>query len=792
MKSTLYTVLISRALLCVIIGFITLNAFQTFADKGFTVATSLSELVPSSSTTQAHQQALRAAQGAAEQGVVLVLESETQSSVQQALDLLDEKLAGVPALLHRQNSTDAIDQIVGNLSAFRFHLLSAQDKALLHSGDVDLMIEQALGDLYSPSGGLKLLPLNQDPFNFFSRFIEAGIATAGIGADVSQGLDTTDTDDLNVSMFQEVVNLRLREPLQEGANVPSLIDFFSDLDESIATRYPDVRILRSGVLFFSNEASNSAKKDINLISAGSIIGISVLMLMVFRSIRPLLTASVSIVVGVGFAFSVVHAVYGHIHVFTLLFGASLIGIVIDYSIHYYYHIATVRSSSGIAKDTDRKRLHRALLISLVTSIAGFSALLFSSVLVLKTIAVFSICGIAVAWLTVLALSPSQTSELNKVRQHLVNPVASIIGNVGSYLINRLNVPLTLLGLGAIVGYVLLIGQGQDDPRRFVNLSTELLQQSAQIQNITNEIEPGKFFIVEANNEQALFDRLAQLYRLSENRARLVSVFDWLPSPSQQQLNYQLQAPLYKDAGAASDLFQATGGPPEWLTSLQQDYLNAATQPLGSVEFFQLLEAQMSPMVLTAISPDSSAASYAAFVLLGSGADLGDMASIAVDIDGVSFIDSIADSTEQLQSQRQSSVWLLIIAYAAIATLMWLLYRDRRALVMTSVPAVSTLLTLGVLVLMGQPLTLFHTMSLFLILGLGMDYVVFLVEMTDDSSTTQQAIVLSGLTSMLSFGLLALSSVPVAQAFGLTILIGNGFNLVATLGLSRTTRWQTPG
>ena len=71
------------------------------------------------------------------------------------------------------------------------------------------------------------------------------------------------------------------------------------------------------------------------------------------------------------------------------------------------------------------------------------------------------------------------------------------------------------------------------------------------------------------------------------------------------------------------------------------------------------------------------------------------------------------------------------------------------------------------------------MALFLVLGLGMDYGIFAYEL-QDGSVTQQAIFISAITSLLSFGLLGLSSIPVAQSFGTILFIGNSFNLIASL------------
>ena len=773
---------VCRVLLGIILSFIAINALLTLTDDGFNISTELSDMVPSSDASAAQRLALEAARTTAEQSIILVLEAPDTSSLEQASSLVHDELAAMSDRLLVQDAERILDLIATNLASYRFHLLSQADKDTLSAGNVESVLERAIGDLYSPGNGLNLLPLNQDPFNFFSRYVEAGIGKLGMASDI----ETSSEDDLiasNKPVFREIINLQLRPPESKPSDQALIIGFFDHLDDVLGTRYPQVNTLRTGVLFYSAEAAADARGDINMISVGSIAGASLLMLLVFRSMRPLVTAGASIVVGVGFAFAVVHQLYGSIHVFTIVFGASLVGIVIDYSIHYYYHYA-----AGPVKGSDNRQLHRALLVSLLSSIAGFSALLFSNVVILQTIAVFSICGITAAWLTVLALSPESKTGIVKVRQHLINPIATVLCKAGWFFVDRVNERLALMALTLLFVGVVWFGKGQDDPRRFVNLSADLLQQGAQIGKITNDLEPGRFFIIEADSEQQLFDRLGILYANVGNLVHLVSVFDWLPSPRDQTHNYNLQLPLYQDAGLASSFFKATGIAPENFTALQTEYRQSSARTLTADHLFKLLDGQVPTMVLSTQKHDKQTVSLAAYVLMATGADPDKIRTRTSDIEGVTYIDTVVDSTAQLRNQRISSMWLLVLAYAVVGAIMWVLYRDRRAWVMTAVPAVSTVLTLGVLVLMGQPLTLFHTMSLFLILGLGMDYVVFLNEMTSDQRVTQQAIVLSALTSMLSFGLLALSSVPVAQAFGLTVLIGNSFNLLGTLAISRGSMW----
>ncbi|MBL4672270.1 MAG: hypothetical protein JKX81_08400 [Arenicella sp.] len=67
----------------------------------------------------------------------------------------------------------------------------------------------------------------------------------------------------------------------------------------------------------------------------------------------------------------------------------------------------------------------------------------------------------------------------------------------------------------------------------------------------------------------------------------------------------------------------------------------------------------------------------------------------------------------------------------------------------------------------------------------MDYTIFAREITQRQSVTLQAILLSALTSLLSFGLLGLSSIPVVASFGITLLIGNLFNLLGVFVYAQT-------
>jgi predicted exporter len=64
------------------------------------------------------------------------------------------------------------------------------------------------------------------------------------------------------------------------------------------------------------------------------------------------------------------------------------------------------------------------------------------------------------------------------------------------------------------------------------------------------------------------------------------------------------------------------------------------------------------------------------------------------------------------------------------------------------------------------------MALVLVLSIGVDYSIFLAETSSQRQrVTMLAVVMAAATTLLSFGLLALSSVQAVHAFGTTMLIG---------------------
>jgi predicted exporter len=87
------------------------------------------------------------------------------------------------------------------------------------------------------------------------------------------------------------------------------------------------------------------------------------------------------------------------------------------------------------------------------------------------------------------------------------------------------------------------------------------------------------------------------------------------------------------------------------------------------------------------------------------------------------------------------------------------------------PVAAGLIALAAVSFGGGPINLFNILAVILVLGIGIDFTLFTAESSSRGATTMFAITHSAVTTLLSFGLLSLSTTYAVQSFGTTILVG---------------------
>lgn len=771
---------------------IALVGVQQFKN-GITLDTDLKSMSPDLLDNKDVQNAVNTLASSVENRFTLLLVAKDYDDIEEALAFFQEDIDWSSAALQRNDTGDNLDTLLSTLTPYRFNLLAPSSQEKLATLTSEQWQKEAAYKLHSIGSNASILPLTQDPLGLFSDYILH--ASEANNAEDSE-FDIIEKEHDGGSTFYAPVFLQSTGNALKLEQQDAIVKFVEGLEIQAKALYPDVGILHSGVFFFASEAAKESKRDINIISAGSTIGIILFILLAFGSLKPIVLPALSIVVGISSAFILNAALFGSVHILTIVFGASLIGIVIDYSLHYFYHSVTQAPLSATKNKTetdevktgnsDKKALHSALVFSLVTSVIGYGALAFSPLVSLKHIAIFSTTGLLFAWLTVVSVGPWLVKKPLTINPYFLPKCLDGLSFLVRISIGKQRLLVLTLFAVAVVTSTALKLDISDNPRAFFTPSPSLLEQERTVGNIISSYEPGQYIVFKGESEQSVYQRYESfrqtMVELSKPHDALLdrsilSFATWVPSPRKQQENYAAGQVIYGKNGEAGLFLSNLGVNNSDIDTLNQEYQEIKGKHLSATTFFQALSSSLPPLWL------KENGQHFGFALIAREADK-KMIRRAAQVDNDIFYIHTADMAQgAIKSQRQSATWLLVLALMLVAALVVLRYRKLSHLSLILVPLSAIGATLLVLAMVGQALTLFHIMAMFLVLGLGMDYVIFAAEITDRQDHTLQAITLSAITSLLSFGLLSLSNLPIVSAFGTTVLIGNTVNLIGAIVLS---------
>lgn len=736
---------------------------------GIQIESDLQSLSPAIARDQIVRQTLATMSARAAQQITLVVLHHDEDTLELASEHLRENIEASEGPLQYRDQTALLDDYLAELAQQPFYFLDHNAALALEQHSDEQILNHFTARLFGSAGSTRLLAVQHDPTGYLSDYALAALNV--LGGSGGDEIALTEIDGEQFFYTAHVLTLA-----RDGVNMSAQKDILASvqaLENSTQELFPGTQFLHSGIFFFAADAAQSAKKDITLITTGSAMGVLILLLVVFRSIKALLLPAVSILCGTFFAFVMCQTLFGSIHILTIVFGASLIGVVIDYSLHFFYFH---KRDAG----NEDSHLYRALLLSLCTSVIGYSGLSWSGLAALQQVAVFSGLGLLFAWLVVITLGPLLMQQPAIHDRYLQAGVNHLLD--GCRRIPMRNWFILIIGSGVALSAIGGFSWPSDDnPRAFFSPSPQLIREEQQVNALFNDYEPGSFILVRGDSSQKIYDLIAHIEnQLPAQSPQLLGAHRFFPAPDNAQKAVALNQRLYGDAGLALRFMQEHGFAPETITTFARQYSAAsATASSPSPQaFFQRNSDTIPPLWIEHDGQISS------FLLIPKTIDLEYLKQVVNATEGAIYLSAVNEATDALTQLRVSALKLLVVAFTLIAILMLLRLRSLQltAKVLT-VPGCTLVGTLLLLAALGIPLTLFHVMALFLVLGLGMDYVIFVRELPRHPRQTLAAIFLSAATSLLSFGLLSASSLPAVSGFGLTVLIGNSLNLIGSVILA---------
>jgi predicted exporter len=328
---------------------------------------------------------------------------------------------------------------------------------------------------------------------------------------------------------------------------------------------------------------------------------------------------------------------------------------------------------------------------------------------------------------------------------------------------------------AALGLVRL--RANDDVRGLYASSPELVRQQATVERLMQLPSAGQFFLLTAGDAQTLLEQdealSADLEALHADGtlSGFQSVSRFVPSEKTQRADQALEwRRLFGPNGIAPVLFEKLGSPQAAAIARAQ-----ASRPQAPLTPHDWLASPLSlpfrPLWLG--QTPSGFASLVTVSGVSGEAALSRLGAVASRHPGVQFVDHLRDISGLLGHFRGQISWLLAAGYAVVSLLLFLRYRKEawRALVPALLACVGTA---GLLGWLGVDFNLFCVFGLLLSLDMGVDYGVYMQERgAGDFRVSVLSASLAAVTTLLSFGLLALSHTPALRDFGLTVLFAIG-------------------
>lgn len=563
---------------------------------------------------------------------------------------------------------------------------------------------------------------------------------------------------------------------------------------------PALRLHLTGPGVFAVESRQAIQRDAQRLTLIATLAVSLLLLVLLRSPRFLIWAALPTATGALAGLAAVAVAFGTIHGITLGFGLTLIGEAVDYAVYVQVqrqppHAFPWRAEqNGVPwRDERNAVLWRGLWLAVLTSSAGFIAMMLSGFAGLMQLGLMSIVGIAVAATVARFCLPDVLRPLDAARLARYAPLERYAMRAP-----RLRVAVWLIAAASVLWLFargdrlwndelaaispLARGSGELDAR---------LRQGAGLGDLRFVLAAEGATIDEAlQRAEALHPRLSEL----QARGAIVG-FDspatLVPSAATQGLRRAAlpeAAPLRANlqqalaaSGLRAEAFEPFIADVESARGLALDPNYYAGTGLGQRLTAQLVERRGDP------------SGAAALITLTGVSDARAVAAAMENAPGVSLID-LTDVQALVADYRVRAAWAALGGGVLIVLILAVQLRSLKATArIATAVAVSIVITAAGLVLIEGRLTLFHLVALLLAAGVGSNYALFLgmpreVRAADVESRPPElpiivSVTLAAGTTLIAFATLAASSTPVLHMIGITVAIGAPVALLVSMAIA---------
>ena len=526
----------------------------------------------------------------------------------------------------------------------------------------------------------------------------------------------------------------------------------------VRAQYPSVELCWSGINRFAAASRARIEWEIKTLNLASLLAVLAVGCALVRRMWKMLHLVPVIGCALLGAWTASTLAFHRLHILVFVIGSLLSGVAIDYG--FYIYMQPSRQPGEPYADKLR-RLLKPLLASCLTTVIGFSLLLFSDLPFIRQVGFFVSAGLLCA----LAAAMLYFAQLEQPFLE-----GRTFGRNAAGHGSRWRGPLRALFLAAVI--IALVGpwrlHWQDDVRELDIPSPALLANDQALRTLFGDTPDRSVYLTygdsAAEARRHLEDFLSYEARAAPgaSAASLGLVFpteeDWRKMPARlarlDGFAGDFRAALERhgfDAGAFAGFFD------DWSRTQQQppaggySKLYEDLQPVITGPLAQFYDAD-GPLCwfMTVVKPSGTPAPPAGLFTVG--------------------VDQLQSLNRVFTRYRWSALRLSLSGLGLVIASVFIIYRFRAGLRIALIPAGSCFFIFGMFGLLGQTLNLFHLLGAFLGLCLAHNYAIFSSESARAGAPPPAPIRLSALCAAASFGVLSLSRIPVVHGLGLTVAL----------------------
>lgn len=567
--------------------------------------------------------------------------------------------------------------------------------------------------------------------------------------------------------------------ITDATGSAALLDYLRERIKAVVPESLQVSFISAHRYTLAN--AQTIKKDLIVVMFFSVISILLLFFWGVKSGRAffvfLIPLSVLCIAAVGVSFF-----YDPISAITIGFGSVLLGLSVDFALHVYFALRAERPEHAYRDSgTITAEVAHPVLFGGLTTMGAFSVLLFSSLPGQRQLAVFSIIGIGTALFLSLILLP-----------HLVH-TASRPKNRGHMLLKALrSVPSRPVLV--LWGVLLLVCLWQGTRVRFNGEMDDLNVIPPELRAVEQELKKtwGHFqghamaFSEGADLESALRinERLFQLLAQKGMSQQVISLAPILPSEATQKARQKAWDGFWTDSkkslvrqrlkkqGTRMGFSENAFSP--FFEKLDAPSQRVSVEDLKQCGFGELLDA----LVI------QSGNKFRVLTLIP---DTPEMNAVFNQnkprLKGVRFVSQTRFGEKIGRAIGNDFISFIIKAFILVVILLGFFFRDLKKMLVALIPVGTGLVFMfGIMGGLGTAFNPFNIIAVILIIGLGVDYGIFMVCKISENYAhdTDQAVLFSGLTTMAGFGALILARHPAMHSIGLTVILGIGAAIPSAL------------